>query len=360
MDDQVKHRFGIIGAGMIAEFHAKAIADIPDAELVAVYDRNPEKAKAFSERFSCEAHGDLDEFLSCDTTIVTVCTPSGAHLEPGMAVANAGKHVIVEKPVEVRTEKIDQLIECCDKNGVQLIAVFQRRFNASVQQLKQAVDQGRFGKIALCEASIKWWRTQEYYDSAGWRGTWALDGGGVLMNQGIHTIDLLLHMLGDVKSVCAYTGLVAHENIEVEDVAVAILEFESGVKGIIQGTTACWSKEGLPAQVQLCGDKGTALMSDDRFDIWEFAEKMPGDEAMVASGKSEQKAAGAADPKAIDYTWHKRNFEDALKAIDDGRICSTNGREGRRAVELIEAIYRSAKHHGTKVSLPLKGDGSCT
>jgi predicted dehydrogenase len=154
--------------------------------------------------------------------------------------------------------------------------------------------------------------------------------------------------------------LVAHENIEVEDVAVAILEFESGVKGIIQGTTACWSKEGLPAQVQLCGDKGTALMSDDRFDIWEFAEKMPGDEAMVASGKSEQKAAGAADPKAIDYTWHKRNFEDALKAIDDGRICSTNGREGRRAVELIEAIYRSAKHHGTKVSLPLKGDGSCT
>ena len=346
-------RYGIVGAGMIAEFHARAIAAMHDAELVAVFARRPESAAALTSTYGGAAYGDYDQFLAHDgLDIVTICTPSGAHLEPAAAAARAGKHVICEKPLEVTPARVDEMIAVCHQHGVMLAGIFPRRFNEATRRLKQAVDDGRFGRIALAEATIKWWRPQSYYDSGAWRGTWSLDGGGALMNQSIHTVDLLLHVLGDVESVRAETKLIAHEGIEVEDTAVAMLRFKNGALGVIQGSTACWSADGHPAEVQICGDKGSAFLTDDRFRVWEFREPVSSDqvtrdEMRIGAGGG---GAGAADPKAIDFTWHQRNFEDVADAIQAGRLPAIDGHEGRRSVALIEAIYRSAKAGGDATS----------
>ena len=229
---EIKHRIGIIGAGVIADFHAQAIQAIHGTELVAAFARNQDKADSFSQNYGCSGYSDLDEFLKHPgMDIVTIGSVSGVHLEHTTAAAKAGKHIICEKPLEVTPERIDEMIKICVENGVMLSGIFPRRFNDSTHIFKEAIDSGRLGKLVLCDTAIKWWRTQEYYDSGAWRGTWALDGGGALMNQSIHTIDLMLHLMGDVQSVSASGGLEAHESIEVEDVAVAIVEFESGARG---------------------------------------------------------------------------------------------------------------------------------
>ena len=346
--------FGIVGVGMIAEFHAQAIHAIDGAHLVASYSRSQPSVTEFAQRHGGGACTDISEFLARrDLDIVAICTPSGAHLEPCLAAAAAGKHVICEKPLEVTTARVDAMIAACDAAGVMLAGIFPRRFNPSTTHLKQAIDQGRFGQIALVEASVKWWRTQAYYDSGDWRGTWALDGGGALMNQGIHTIDLLLHLMGDVKSVRAETKLVAHAGIEVEDTAVAMLEFKSGALGVIQGSTACWSATGHPAEIHIMGSGGSAIMTDDRFRVWEFRDAISEDNAIREINITQDggAGAGAADPGAIDFKWHQRNFEDALAALQKNKPPRVNGVEARRAVALIGAIYESAAKSGCKVEV---------
>jgi len=346
--------FGIVGVGMISEFHAKALQAMTGAELVACFSRQPDKAAAFAERHGGSGYSDYSAFLADERLdVVTICTPSGAHMEPVIAAAAAGKHIVCEKPLEVTTERVDRMVETCDETGVMLAGIFPRRFNPATELLKQAVESGRFGRIAMADAYVKWWRTQAYYDSGAWRGTWALDGGGALMNQSIHTIDLLLHVMGDVKSVRAETRLVAHSGIEVEDTAVAMLEFESGALGVIQGSTACWSAEGHPAEVQITGSGGSVFMADDRFRVWEFQEETDADAAVradygVGGGVGDGGGAGAADPSAIDYAWHQRNFEDAVVALREGCAPAIDGREARRSVALIQAIYRSAARGGQK------------
>ncbi|NNF79565.1 MAG: Gfo/Idh/MocA family oxidoreductase [Rhizobiales bacterium] len=346
--------FGIIGLGMIAEFHAKAIAAIAGAELVACFSRDQAKADAFASKHGGTGYGDLDAFLAHDgLDLVTICTPSGAHLEPTLAAAAAGKHVVCEKPLEVTTARIDQMIAACNAAGTMLAGIFPRRFNPATELLKQAVADGRFGQINLADVYVKWWRTQAYYDSGAWRGTWALDGGGALMNQSIHTIDLLLHIMGDVKSVRAETRLLAHGDIEVEDTAVAMLEFESGALGVIQGTTASWSREGHPAEVQITGSEGSVFMSDDRFRVWEFAAESDEDGRIRAEFGlgAEATGAGAADPSSIDFRWHQRNLEDAVTALRESRESLVSGQEARRSVALIQAIYKSAADGGAKVEV---------
>ena len=334
---------GIIGAGMISDFHARAIVAMEGVELAAVYARRPEAASALAGRFGCAAYSDLDAFLAHPgLQAVTICTPSGAHLEPVLAAAKAGKHVICEKPLEVTVERVDEMVAACESSGVGLAGIFPRRFNPATKLLKHAIEAGRFGRISLAEANIKWWRTQAYYDSGAWRGTWALDGGGALMNQGIHTIDLLLHLMGDVVRVQADAGLLAHSGIEVEDTAAAILRFESGAIGIVQGSTACWSGEGHPAEIQICGERGSVFMSGDSFRVWEFTDETPADQDIREKFAVGGIAAGAADPAAIDFGWHQRNFEDAISAFKEGRQPSVDGREARRAVELIQRIYQAA------------------
>ena len=349
-----KYNVGIIGAGVIADFHAQALQAMNNTELVAAYARNQQKADLFAQKYGCAAYSDLEQFIQhSGMDVVTIGSVSGVHLDHVSVAAKAGKHIICEKPLEVTPTRVDEMIKICDEAGVMLSGIFPRRFNDSTHIFKEALDAGRLGKVVLCDTAIKWWRTQEYYDSGAWRGTWDLDGGGALMNQSIHTIDLMLYLMGDVKSVSASGGLEAHEGIEVEDVAVAMVEFKSGARGVIQASTACYSNTGLPASIHICGDQGSIMMVDDKFSIWDLMHSnQEDDEILQQHGlQSSQSGAGAADPKAIDFQWHQRNFENALDALDKNETPAVDGKEGRRAVELICAIYESIKNNGIKITL---------
>src|SRR6478736_7515908 len=229
MNPPMTYGFGIVGCGMISNFHAKAIADVRGAKLVACFDTRDASAQKFAAENGCKAYTDLDAMLADPKVqIVTIATPSGAHMEPAVAAARAGKHVIVEKPLEITLKKCDRMIEECKKAGVQLGAIFPSRFHDSSVKLKRAIEGGRFGRLTLGDSYVKWFRTQQYYDSGAWRGTWKLDGGGALMNQAIHSVDLLLWYMGQPLEVTAHTAMLAHERIEVEDVAVATVKFASG------------------------------------------------------------------------------------------------------------------------------------
>jgi predicted dehydrogenase len=280
--------------------------------------------------------------------IVTICTPSGAHLEPGIAAARAGKHVLVEKPLEITPKRCDQLISECDKRGVYLGTIFPSRFHRSAVLLKGAVEQDRFGAISVADAIVKWYRTQQYYDSGKWRGTWELDGGGALMNQAIHSVDLLVWLMGPVRSVQAMTALRAHERIEVEDTAVATLEFASGALGTIVATTAAYP--GSLKRIEICGSAGTAILEEEALVRWSFAKPTKQDEKILAQMQSNTTGGGASDPSAIGHIAHRELFKDFAKSIATGSASRIDGLEGRRSVELIHAIYRSAKT-GKRVAL---------
>src|SRR5256886_8526253 len=239
--------FAIVGCGMIARFHARALEDIPQARLVALVSRNAANAKKLADSLPtpCAVYTDINEALARkDVHVVIITTPSGAHLEPAVAAANAGKHVVVEKPLEITLERCDAIINACDKNCVQLCTIFPSRFGDANRELKNAVTHGRFGRLTLGETTCKWWRPQSYYDEGGWKGTKALDGGGALINQAIHNVDLLLWLMGPAAHVTGCTATLAHERIEVEDTAVACLRFASGALGVIQAATE--GHPGLP------------------------------------------------------------------------------------------------------------------
>lgn len=347
--------FAIVGCGMIADFHARAIADLRGAKLVACYSRNGERATEFAANHNCAPYADLDEMLADPAVdVVSICTPSGAHMEPGVAAARAGKHVIVEKPLEITLKRCDKLINECEKAGVKLSTIFPSRFHGPSVELKKAIDAGRFGRLTMGDAYVKWFRTQAYYDSGAWRGTWALDGGGALMNQAIHSVDLLCWLMGDVAEISAYTSLLAHERIEVEDVAVATLKFQNGALGVIEASTA--SYPGFLKRIEISGSQGSAIMEEEDLKKWEFAKMTKKDQAIQErlAGKTHT-GGGAADPKAIGHHGHTAQFKDFVDAIKKDREPLINGPEGRRAVEVILAIYKAAET-GKSVPLPLKGD----
>ncbi len=348
--------FGIVGCGMIADFHANAINAMKGGHLVAVFDSlSARSAERVGEQFGVAWYTDQKKFLAHPgLDVVTIATPSGCHLEPTLAAAKAGKHVVCEKPLEITLERCDRMIKACKKARVVLAGLFPSRTDPAVGELKKAIDSGRFGKLTLCDAYIKWWRTQEYYDSGGWRGTWALDGGGALMNQSIHTIDLLQWLAGGVESVFAIGDCLAHKRIEVEDVAVAALRFKNGSVGVIEGASSAFP--GHPKEIQISGSGGSAFLKDSSFTCWEFAKGKPSDKKVMAKyGLKPQKGrgAGAADPKAISWGGHMIQFEDAVKAIKSGRNPMVTGPEARKAVEVILAVYKSAQT-GKPVKLPLK------
>ena len=347
--------FGLIGCGMIARFHSKAVADVRNARVVACYDAIPAAADKLAEQIGCKAYHDLDAFLAdVDVNVVTICTPSGAHLEPAVAAAKAGKHLIVEKPLEITLSRCDRIIRACEAAGVTLGTIFPSRFHESAQLLKQAVDQGRFGRLTVGDASVKWYRTQAYYDSGAWRGTWQLDGGGALMNQAIHSVDLLTWLMGPVVEVTAHTATLAHERIEVEDVAMATLRFANGALGVIEATTAAFP--GALKRIEIHGSAGTAVLQEEDITAWEFAKPSPRDKAILQRMAGRTKTGGgAADPAAIGHHGHTAMFKDVLRAIQRGTPPLVDGHEGRRSVEVILAIYKAAES-GRAVQLPLKTD----
>jgi predicted dehydrogenase len=266
-------------------------------------------------------------------------------LDPAVAAARAGKHVIVEKPLEITPARCDEIIKACEESGVTLSTVFPSRFHQSSVQLKKAIESGRFGKLTLGDAIVKWYRTQQYYDSGVWRGTWKLDGGGALMNQAIHSVDLLIWLMGDVAEVTALTGLVAHENIEVEDVAVAALRFKSGALGLLEATTAAYP--GYLKRIETHGSTGSAVIEEEDIIKWDFVESREEDAAIRESMTNRLSGGGgAADPAAIGHQAHAKQFADVLAAINEGRKPLIDGYEGRKSVEVICAVYESAKKGG--------------
>jgi len=347
--------FGIIGCGMIARFHAKAIADVPDAELIGCFNRSAPAAEKFAAETGCRCYTKLGDMLADPAVhVVVIGTPSGAHLEPAVAAANAGKHVIVEKPLEITLTGCDAIIAACEKNNVTLSTVFQSRFHHAGRLLKSAIDENRFGRLTMGDAYVKWFRTQQYYDSGPWRGTWKFAGGGALMNQAIHTVDLQTWFMGPVAEVTANFTTLAHERIAVEDTCVATLRFANGALGVIEASTAVFP--GYLKRIEIHGSAGSAVMEEEDIKVWDFAAKHPGDEEILRQMAGRRSTGGgASDPAAIGHHGHALQFADTLEAIKTGRTPFIDGHEGRRSVEIILAIYQSAEI-GHAISLPLKKD----
>ena len=275
-------------------------------------------------------------------------------MEPAVAAANAGKHVVVEKPLEITLKRCDAIINACTKNKVKLCTILPSRFSPANIALKEAIDEKRFGKLTLGDTFVKWWRSQEYYDSGGWRGTWKLDGGGAYMNQGIHNVDLLYWFMGDVAEVVAYTDRLAHKRIEVEDVGVAAVHFKNGAIGTITCTTSAWP--GLLKKIEIHGSEGSVIVEQDDILMWEFANKSRKDAAIKKKfAHKKGGTGGASDPSAISYSGHLEQLKDFIKVIETRKMPLVDGKEGRKSVELILAIYKSS-WIGKKVTLPLKSD----
>lgn len=336
-------RFGIIGCGMIANFHAKALCDLDEARLVGAASRSHESASRFATEQGIQAFDSIENLIqSPEIDAVSICSPSGAHLEAAVLAAKAGKHVVIEKPLEVTVDRCNQIIAACEQAGVVLSTIFQSRFHKSSQLLKQAVDEGRFGTLALANAYVKWYRTQDYYDSGAWRGTWELDGGGALMNQAIHNVDLLQWVMGPVEEISAFTSTLSHERIEVEDTAVASLRFANGALGTIEATTSAWP--GSLKRLEVYGSAGSAVIEDADISQWKFAEPQPLDDEVLREFQSQNTTSGGAtDPSAIDYSGHREQFRDVIEAIHEGRQPLINGPEAKKSVEIICGIYESAK-----------------
>jgi predicted dehydrogenase len=322
---------------------------------VACFDTRTASANAFAAANNCTAYDKLDALLGDKrVSVVTIATPSGAHMAPGVAAARAGKHVIVEKPLEITLKKCDRIIAACEKQGVQLATIFPSRFHDSSQRLKRAIEGGRFGRLTLGDAYVKWFRSQEYYDSGAWRGTWALDGGGALMNQAIHSVDLLTWLMGPVVEIQARAATLAHTRIEVEDTVVATLRFANGALGTLEATTAAYP--GYLKRIEIHGSAGSAVLEEEDLKTWDFARPQKEDRAVLAAMKKRKSSGGgASDPAAIGHQGHAKQFADFVAAVRNGRRPAIDGHEGRRSVEIVLAVYKAAET-GKTVKLPLGGD----
>lgn len=340
--------FGIIGCGAIAPWHIEAIRASRGGRLVAVVDEDEGRARKTAADAGVASYVDYHEMLRrSDIDVVSICTPSGKHAEAATAAVRAGKHIVVEKPLEITLERIDAVLREADRAGVKVSAVFQRRFQAATHLVKRALDEGRLGRVVLANMANEAYRAQSYYDSGAWRGTWALDGGGALMNQAIHGVDLLLHLMGPVESLSAYTGTLARR-IEVEDTAVASLRFRNGALGTIVAATSVQPNN--PFRCEILGDLGTVRIEGEAISVWQ----VPGDdERPGAATAAPPKVASATGFFAQGVEGHIGQIQDVIDAIRDDRAPLVDGREGRRAVELILAIYESGRT-GRPVALPLR------
>jgi len=333
--------FGLIGTGMIANYHAAAIQALAaghNVRLAGVADLDGAAAEAFARRHGVPFHTQDPAALLArpDIQVVCVLTPSGAHLEPALQAVAAGKHVVIEKPLEITVARLDRILAAADRAQVLVAAIFQARFSAGARAVKAALDAGRFGRLVLCSAYVKWHRSREYY--TGWKGTLALDGGGAVMNQSIHAVDLLQWFAGMPAEVFAWTGRRVHTGIEAEDTACCAFRFPHGALGVLEATTAAWP--GWERRIEICGERGSVAIEDDRVVRWEFRDADPGDAALLAAGGTGGGGAGA--PDQISHRGHQQQLEEVVHALRENRPLTVSGREARNAVALICAIYQSA------------------
>ena len=328
---------GFIGGGNITDTHIRAAMAIPQLRPSAVVGTNAGKIKALAEKYGISPYDDLHRFLSHHPLeMVIIGSPSGVHATEGIAASEQGLHVLVEKPIDVTTKRADRLIRAAKDSGVKLGVLFQDRLKPDILRLRNWIRSGQLGRILLVEASVKWYRPPEYYANSKWRGTASLDGGGALMNQGIHTVDLLLYLLGDISRVQAVTKTALHA-IESEDTCVATLEFANGAVGILQATTAAFP--GYARRVEITGSEGTVCLEQDR--ITKVDLKTPIDDAHQAEPVDQNPSANS--PVVSDVRGHQRILEDFVQCIETGGSPVCDGEEGRRSLALVEAIYRSAR-----------------
>ena len=334
-----KLRFGIIGCGVIGHIHAKAIATLPDAQLVAVVDTVLKPAQKLMEEFHVKHYGNLQEMLAREhLDIVDICTPSGQHGEHACQVMRGGVNVIVEKPLEITRAAIAEMLRVQQETGVKLAVISQHRFDPDTIKVHDLVEAQAFGRLVQGLALVPWWRSQAYYDSGAWRGTWELDGGGVLMNQSIHSIDLLQWLMGPVKSIFAYTDTLVHR-METEDVAVAVLRFANGALGTIAATTGAYP--GTGTRIELHGDKGSAVIEDDRLSYLHLAQ----DDRELRAPTAPAGPSAAQNPATLAIRSHALQIEDMIRAIRENGAPLVDGYAARHPVEIILGIYESARTH---------------
>lgn len=330
-----KLNFALIGCGAIAVHHVAAMEYVEGAEFVAVFGANAEQAREFGAKHGLKVYETLEAMLADpEIDVVTICTPSGTHAELAIQAMTAGKHVVCEKPLALTNEDCEAVVEAAKKYNRKCEVICQLRFADTVRYVKKVLDEGHLGKITSVGIHMKYWRSDEYYDNSDWRGTWKYDGGGALMNQGIHGIDLLRYFMGSPTKISAICSTLAH-NIEVEDTAVAIMEYESGTVGVIEGTTSVYP--GYPRRLELCGTKGSIVMMDDTIEKWDVQG--------VAEPSFEKSAVGfgASDPNAIDCRGHAKQFNDIINAINNDTAVANSAEDGAATVALILGVYEAAR-----------------
>lgn len=334
--------FAIVGSGMIAAVHARAINAVEGARLVGVVSRSTERGRALAEAHGAEVVTETVEEMAArsDVQVLCVTTPSGAHLEPALAAIKHGKHLVVEKPLEVSVARVDEMLAAAEAIKLRVMPIFQSRFSTGAQAVKAAIDAGRFGRMTLASCYVKWFREETYYTGSSWKGSLKLDGGGAVINQAIHGVDLLQWFAGLPEEVCAMKTRRVHVGIEAEDTAAAVLRFPGGALGTIEASTAAWP--GWSQRIELCGEKGAIRLEDGVITEWQFKEEQPEDEVLRQGGGAEL-GSGASNPGGISIEGHVRQIQDMVDAINEGRPLKIRGPEGRNAIALIEALYASAE-----------------
>lgn len=327
---QKMFNFAILGTGLAAGFHAEAIKNIPDARVFCVADYNVDRAAYFAEKYDAKVFASFDEMLdSADVDAVCICTPSGYHKEQAIKALKSGKHVVLEKPMALNTADADEIIAAVEKAGVALTGVFQNRFLPDVQKAKEVFESGALGKIVFCDLSMKYWRDPEYYASSDWRGTLKHDGGGALINQGIHGVDMLLYIVGDAKVRFAKVKTSFHD-IEAEDTAVALLDFDNGATGTLHASTCAYP--GFNRRIEIIGTEGCMILSEGNIE-----RLVVGKETLIDG--SVQKRGSSADHTVMDTTCHTIQLKNFIKATRGEEKLFVDGREARRALALIEEVY---------------------
>ncbi|HEY4079462.1 MAG TPA: Gfo/Idh/MocA family oxidoreductase [Burkholderiaceae bacterium] len=344
MNDSTPIGFGIVGVGMIAAYHARAIQAASaehNLRLVGVVGLDADNVQRFAAEHHVPFHTtDIDALLrQPGLQVVCIATPSGAHLEPALKAIAANKHVIIEKPIEITPQRADQLIDAAREHRVHLSAIFQARYGAGARLVKQTVDSGRLGRLSLASAYVKWHRKPEYY--RGWKGTLAIDGGGAVMNQAIHAVNLLHWFAGMPTEIYGRTTRIVHQGIEAEDTACATFRFPSGALGVLEATTAAYP--GWERRIELCGEFGSVALEDDRIIRWDFVDEQPDDAAIRARAALQQSSSGAGAPDQINFDGHQRQIVEMADVIRSGTCLPTPVEEARNTVALVCALYESAR-----------------
>lgn len=326
--------FAIMGCGVIADIHAQGISKLDEAVLTAVCDVDEEKGKAFADKYGAQYYASYEEMLADSAIeVVNICTPSGMHPEHTMLAARAGKHIICEKPLAIKLDDLLHMIQVCKEENVKLATVFPRRMAPAAQYVKRMLEEGKLGKLTLCDAYVKIYRSQQYYDSAGWRGTWAVDGGGAMMNQGIHIVDLLQWFAGPVQTIYG-KAYALQRSIEVEDTAVSSLTFERGGLGVMVMTTT--SNPELGQRVELHGERGTLVYEDDQI------------KQLMIDGEAVE--LPAFEPFSVLPDGHRIQIRDMAYAVREGREPVVTGEDGIHALQMILGTYESS-HLGKEIDL---------